>query len=364
MFEDRTPEALRAEMLEDIQQSQGVTAMAGGFADGVIAPAAEQMSQLYQALRAVPGMLFVDESSGGYIDLVGRQYYNITRRGGTRAVCTMTFTGTAGLTIPQGTAFLTAGGLAFALTEGVTLDGSGGTGTLEAEAAGSAYNIDAGTLTRMYVNLPGLTGYHNEAAAGGTDDESDAALLARIQERVRQPPTSGNGYQYRQWAMSVAGVGAAKVVELAQGPGTVGLTVVDSNYRAAQEGIRKAVADHLETVRPVGCTPTVAVPQEVTVTVSATVTLTGGGSLEPVQSAFRAALEEYLHSLIDDKYSRIYFLPEEDTAYALLYNRVLALLINQDGVENAEELTVNSGTANLSLQPDEIPVLGEVTLHE
>lgn len=365
MFEDRTPEALRAEMLEAIQQSQGVTAMAGGFADGIIAPNAEQISQVYQALRAVPSMLFVDAASGGYIDLVGRQYYNITRRPGTRAACSVQLTGSAGMDVPSGTAFLTAGGLAFTLTEGVTLDESGaGTGRLEAADIGSAYNVEAGAITRMYVNLPGLTAYHNEEAAGGTDEESDAALLARIQERVRQPPTSANGYQYRQWAMAVAGVGGAKVVELAEGPGTVGLTVVDSNHRAASEEIRTAVEQYLETVRPVGCTPTVAVPREVPVTVSASVILTGDGELEHVQSAFQAALLEYLVSLIDGKYGRVYYQPEEDTAYTLLYNRVLALLLNQEGVENAEGLSVNSGVENLTLQPGEIPVPGEVELRE
>ena len=35
---------------------------------------------------------------------------------------------------------------------------------------------------------------------------------------------TGNGYQYRQWAMEIPGVGNAKVVELPGGPGTVSYT--------------------------------------------------------------------------------------------------------------------------------------------
>ena len=87
----------------------------------------------------------------------------------------------------------------------------------------------------MYVNLTGLTGYQSEAAAGGTDAESDAALLARIRERVQRPPTSGNGYQYRQWAMEIPGVGNAKVVELPSGPGTVGITLRTATTGAPAE---------------------------------------------------------------------------------------------------------------------------------
>ena len=162
MYEDKTPEAIKAEILAAIRQSQGLSAMAGGFADGVAGPVAEQLSEAYRALEGVTSMLFVDESSGGYIDLVGGQYYNITRREGTRAYCDISFSGTPGLVIPKGTAFLTAGGLSYALMAAVALGPEGtGRGRLEAAEAGSAYNVEAGAIDRMYVNLTGLTDYHS-----------------------------------------------------------------------------------------------------------------------------------------------------------------------------------------------------------
>ena len=363
MYEDKTPEAIKAEILAAIRQSQGLSAMAGGFADGVAGPVAEQLSEAYRALEGVPSMLFVDESSGGYIDLVGWQYYSITRREGTRAYCDISFSGTPGLVIPQGTAFLTAGGLAYSLLAAVTLGEDGaGEGRLEAAEAGSAYNVEAGAIDRMYVNLTGLTGYQSEAAAGGTDAESDAALLARIRERVQRPPTSGNGYQYRQWAMEIPGVGNAKVVELPSGPGTVGITLVDSNDRAPAEGIVEAVEAHIEEERPVGAAVTVAAATEREVTVAAQVSLTGGAGAGAVQDAFRAALAGYLHTLIEGKYGTVYYKPADDQPYTLLYNRVLALLLNVDGVENFASLTVNGGTADVTIQAGEIPVLGEVSV--
>ena len=349
MYEDKTPEAIKAEILAAIRQSQGLSAMAGGFADGVAGPVAEQLSEAYRALEGVPSMLFVDESSGGYIDLVGGQYYNITRREGTRAYCDISFSGTPGLVIPKGTAFLTAGGLSYALMAAVALGPEGtGRGRLEAAEAGSAYNVEAGAIDRMYVNLTGLTDYHSEAAAGGTDAESDAALLARVRERVQRPPTSGNGYQYRQWAMEVAGVGSAKVVELPGGPGTVGVTLVDSNDRAPSEEIVEAVTAHIEEERPIGAAVTVTAAGEREVTVAAQVSLTGGAGAGAVQDAFRAALAGYLHTLIEGKYGAVYYKPADDQPYTLLYNRVLALLLNVEGVENFASLTVNGGTADVS----------------
>lgn len=48
--------------------------------------------------------------------------------------------------------------------------------------------------------------------------------------------------------------------------------------------------------------------------------------------------------------------------YPLLYNRVLAMLLTIDGVENFSTLTVNDGTEDLSIPADHVPVLGEVTV--
>lgn len=363
MYENKTPEAIKAAILAAIRAGMGLSALAGGFADGLAGPVAEQLSQCYMSLDAVPDMLFPDESCGAYIDRVGEQYYAITRRAGTYARCTMAFTGKGGLAIPAGTVFLTAGGLAFALQETVTL-GSGGTGSgqLQAQEVGSAYNVDAGTIDRMYVNLTGLTSYRNEAAQGGTDPESDAALLERIREKAQQPPTSGNGYEYRQWALSVAGVGNAKVVELAQGPGTVEVTLVDGNYAPASEEIRSAVEERIQQSRPIGAAVTISAPTPRAVNVAAAVTLAQGTGAGAVEEAFRAALEADRRAIIDRRYTPIYYKPEEDGPYALLYNRVLYCLLTTPGVENFSALTVDGGTADLTLQTGEIPVWGEVTV--
>ena len=59
---------------------------------------------------------------------------------------------------------------------------------------------------------------------------------------------------------------------------------------------------------------------------------------------------------------QVYYKPADDQPYTLLYNRVLALLLNVDGVENFASLTVNGGTADVTIQAGEIPVLGEVSV--
>lgn len=361
MFEDRTQENIKAEMLADISPATGLSSMAGSFADSTVGAAARQVSEFYKALPAVVSMLFVDETSGRYLDLVGETYFNITRRPGAKASCAVTLTGSAGVVIPAGTLFLTATGLQFALEETVTIPAEGTTqGALEATEEGSAYNVGAGAIVSMYVNITGLTSFQNEEASGGIDPEGDQALYQRIKERRQRPVNGANGWQYRAWALSVPGVGEAKVVELADGPGTVGVTLVDSTMAPASQEIVAACRTMMDSQRPVGATVEVSAPTALKVEVDAGVVISPATTASQVKASFQAALTTYLAGLIRDKYGTIYYDPDDDLPYGVLYNRILALLLTVDGVVNATTLTVNGGTSDLMVQPDQVPVVGTV----
>ncbi len=67
----------------------------------------------------------------------------------------------------------------------------------------------------------------------GTNEESNEALRERFLIKVRKPSTSGNVYDYYNWAMACKGVGAAKIFPLAYGPGTVKVVVADEDKTAA-----------------------------------------------------------------------------------------------------------------------------------
>lgn len=360
MFEDRTTEKLKEETLAEIDPAVGVSTMAGSYADATVGPLCRQVSRVYQSLPAVLSMLFVDESSGPFLDLVGRDYHNLQRRAGTKARCAVTLTGKAGTQVGAGTVFLTATGLAFRLRAAVSI-GAGGSavGELEAAEAGSAYNIAPGSLAKMYVNLPGLEGYANTQGEGGADPESDTALYGRIDEARKRPRTSGNGWDYRGWAMEVPGVGEAKIVELEAGPGTVGVTVVDSNFEGASPKIVEDVKAAIQAKRPVGASVTVTAAGELEISVVAVVSLSGASTGE-VKAELEKRLRAYLQELIQQKCRSIYYDPVSDVPYTLYYNRVLALLLTIDGVQTFTTLTVNDGTADLSIPASSVPVLGEV----
>ena len=156
-------------------------------------------------------------------------------------------------------------------------------------------------------------------------------------------------------------MGEAKVVELINGPGTVGLVLVDSTYAPASPEMVEEVLANIMAKKPIGATPTVEAAESLEITIAATVTVQGI-SLDEVKRELETGLTEYLKTLIETKYGRIYYGPDEDLPYTLVYNRVLAILLNIKGVENFSALTVNGGEKDISIPADSIPVLGEVVV--
>lgn len=363
MFDDKTTESIKLAILEKLRADGQLSTMAGSFADAMAGPFAEVVSECYQSLPGVVSMLFVDEGSGPYIDAVGQQYFNFNRRAGTRATGTITLRGDSGTVIPANTVFLSAEGLEFGLTAAVTIGTSGSAlGAVEAIEVGRAYNLPAGALCRMYVNPIGLTSYESGQTLGGTDGESDAALLSRIDARRKKPPTSGNGYHYQEWALEIPGVGMAKVVQLASGPGTVGVSILDTNLATASEAILSAVRANIEAKRPVGATVTVRSGVVLSIAITTKVVLSESTTAEAVQTVFLTKLQSYCNDLISQKFGPVYAGPADDKPYDLLYNRVASILMGIDGVRNFTLLTLNGATADISIPADSIPSLGSVVV--
>lgn len=362
MFEDRTTENLKREVLAEISPALGISTMAGSYADAAAGPLAQAVSRFYKTLPGVLSMLFIDPGSGPFIDLVAGDYHSLVRRDGTRARCSITLTGRAGTLLQAGTVFLTAAGLRFRLLAPVLLPEEGSAaGVLEAEEEGTAYNVPSGAIDRMMVNLPGLEGYRNDQGEGGTDRESDEALYLRVVEARQRPATSGNGWDYRRWALAVEGVGEVKVVELRNGPGTVGLTLTDSGFRAASPEILQAAEAYIQERRPVGASVAVEAAEEVPIAVEARV-VTLGTTAQAVQEELERRLKEQFQRMIRQKCQAIVYKPEEDRPYTLLYNRVLTLLLSIDQVDTFTTLTVNGGEEDILIPADGIPVLEAVSV--
>lgn len=351
-FDSLTPEGIQDMLRAFLSDELGLSTAEGSLLQIILAPGAYVFWEGLQALRAQVPISFVDETSGRFIDK-NAAGYGITRKPGTAASVLLTFTGSAGTTIPAGTLCVTQDGLGFATDEALTLGESGsGTVTATADAVGTAYNVRAGAIISMQQAVSGVTSLTNEeAAAGGTDPETDAALFARLDAYKKTPPTSGNDRHYHQWALAVNGVGAASVIRCWDGPGTVKVIIADMALRPVEEELRAEVAAYIETQRPVTAEVTVESAAGVPVEVSVTVTTDGTVSKLNTERELTERLAEYLGEIAFTEGAEV------------VYNRVLALVMGLPGVTDCADLLVGGGTDNVPLDTDEIPMLGTVTVN-
>lgn len=189
--------------------------------------------------------------------------------------------------------------------------GADGTLTLAAVCtiAGSAGNADAGTSLTLLSPPNGLTSAASIVEmAGGTDDETDAELLARLLDVIRRPPAGGNQWDFRRWAMNVDGVSAAYVYPLRRGLGTCDVVITASGGLPSSATIA-AVQAAIDGQRPVTAKNCLALaPSIVTVDHVIQVAFPGGtaaaaqAAIQPGIAAYFAAIQpgaKYVKSRIE-----------------------------------------------------------------
>lgn len=364
MFEGRTREVIKAEMMEDMNESSGLNKMEGGFADQCFGPMAVEIEKVYMTMDAVLNLLAVDASCGWLIDMAADNF-SVTRKDGERAKAEITFQGAAGSVIEEGALFATQSGLVYTLTGTVVIDATGtGKGVIEALETGEQYNVSAGAVDQAYVNPAGVESFTAGQATGGLDVETDEALVGRYYDRLQRPSTSSNPNDYREWAMEVPGVGEAKVIPLVNGAGTVGVTLVDEDFGPVESGVVDAALAHIQRERAVGLDqpPVVksAGAQAINVTIESKLDTTVMAATAAAK--LRESLTAYCKELVCAKYAKTYDGPEEDFDYCLSYNRVATLFMTIPGVEDYTSLTINGGKTDLPIGKDQVPVIGEVTV--
>jgi uncharacterized phage protein gp47/JayE len=232
---------------------------------------------LYGFISWVALQPFADTAELEYLNRIA-SFWGVTRVAASFASGDVVMTGTNGTVIAEETELQRSDGVLFLTTAEATIASGEATVAVEAVIAGEDGNTEAASIfsftstpsdvdADVTVDTGGLT--------GGADEESDAALLARLLSRIQEPPAGGNANDYEQWAKQVAGVTRAWVYPEELGAG--GVTVrfmMDETY---DDGIPESgdvddVQDYIDTLRPVTADVTVVAP--VAVPLNFTITLT------------------------------------------------------------------------------------------
>lgn len=349
MFETYTQESILASVLERVGNQ--VSKREGTLVYDLSSAFALELAMAYANLERALRQGFAGTSAGQYLDLRAQEH-GLTRKSAANARGRVKLTGAAGAVVKKGSGFATPAGIRFVtIADVVVPTGSSSVAVeVEAAAAGGLGNVPAGSITQIPVSMMGITKVTNEEpTAGGYDAESDEELLARYLVKVRQPATSGNAAHYLQWATEVSGVGAAKVKEQWQGPGTVKVIIADSERKPASAALVKQTAEYLESVRPVCVDVTVVSAEQLSIRVKAAIVSAAGYTLQDIQDRFALELKEYLR---DSAFNASY----------ISYAKIGTLLLAIPGVVDYSSLLVNGSTGNVAVAEHQVPVAGTVEL--
>lgn len=304
---------------------------------------AAAVNSLYGFIDYVAEQILPDTAGAESLDRHG-SIWGVVRKAASKAVGTVTLTTTVGAAVPSGAELVHASGLTFVVTAGVTATGTSTAVATEATAAGAAGNLAAGEPLTLISPIVGVQSVGASGTlAGGADVESDDALRARILDRIRQPPHGGADFDYRAWALEVAGVTRAWVLPQHFGVGTVGITFVmdDRADIVPTAGDVSLVQAHIDEVRPVTADAQVFAPG--TLAVDLTV------EVSPDTPEVRAAIE----AEVDD------FLRREAAPGGTIYLSRLREAVSQAAGETHHEMT--APTANIVLPAGTIAILGTIT---
>jgi uncharacterized phage protein gp47/JayE len=129
-------------------------------------------------------------------------------------------------------------------------------GNIRALDPGSFGNLPDGSGLTINPPIPGVSSTATAySLTGGTDDETDAQLRARILQRIQNPPMGGSVADYVAWALAVPGVTRAWAAP-EQGIGTMTVRFLMDDLRASDDGWPtpadvQTVADYIDKMRPV-----------------------------------------------------------------------------------------------------------------
>lgn len=332
----------------------------GSFAADNIQAVAKEILKYYDYVEFLQEQHYAETAQGDYLDKKAKEV-GVFRKQATRASGFATFEGNPGTMIPAG--FRVHSDSFTYITKEIGYIGDDGKVVLpiEAENPGKESNIPAGSIYRFDSGVGGLRRVHNEKAIdNGTDLEDDEALRERTLLRMRYPGTSGNQYHYMHWAMEVEGVGRVRVFPVWDGPGTVKVSILDSNQRVANEDLIKKVKTHIdndgdrmgESLAPIGALLTVGTAMPKKLNIWSKVILEFGSRLrkEDLAETLKKSLQEYIDQSIAYKANR------------LTVAKVIDILYSIEGVQDITELTVNGVNDSIAFEVEEIPFVESVVL--
>jgi uncharacterized phage protein gp47/JayE len=330
----------------------------GGHWRTCVTPVAREQARLYDLMGTeVPASAIPFWSWGTYLDDIAETYDEF-RLAATRADGVVTFTGPLGTAIPAGTEVGVnpvdedAPAPTFQTTADVVVDADLSVDApVIAVEVGSASNVGVGAVAALSTPIAGVTVTNAAAMVGGTDVETDEALLGRLREVFEEGQASGTKGWYLKVARNFPGVGYAVVLPLWAGPGTVKVVILDADLQPSAGAVVAALQAELDPVgagaggeAPVNHVVTVETGVILPIDVAAVIEFEEGYSLDAapgttaLRSTIEASIARYIRSVK----------PGSEVVLTQVEGRISSV----EGVHDVKNVRLNGGAVNVPTDDD------------
>lgn len=360
MFEHKTYDNILQGMLDRVSDS--VDKREGSIIYDALAPAALELAEAYSDLNIIYQLAFADTADGDHLTRRVAEH-GVFRYEATFAVRSIVISNSGGgmhTNVPIGSLFA-LNDVAYEVIEQME------PGTYQAVAgiAGTVGNVDYGDLVPVEpvedLGRAELMG----VLIPGEDEESDEALYSRYIEHLNEQPFGGNRADYKLKVQAIDGVGGVRLFRTPNGGGTTSVLIINSDYGVPSPTLIDTVQEILDPVvnqgeglglAPIGHRVTVEGAAGSIVNVSTTLTL-DGVTVGQIQPLIEERIQEYLLSL------RMAWGVEESVTVVRI-SQIESNLLTVPGVVDIQNTRINGSVNNFTIVEHQIPVPGEVIIHE
>lgn len=358
MYEHMTYENILQRMLSRV--GNHIDKREGSVIYDALAPAAAELAQMYIEMDINYNLSFADTASGEYLTRKAEEF-GVIRNKATPAVRKGSFyNGTASLMdIPIGSRF-SIEGQTFAAIERV----STGIYKLQCESVGQIGNKQFGSMLPIDFIANLASAELGDVLVPGEDEEDDESLRKRLFETVNEPAFGGNVSDYKQRISAISGVGATKVYPVWNGGGTVKCTIISSDWSVPSTALVDQVQQIIDPKgssgegigqAPIGHTVSILGVSAESINITTRLTLSSGLDPAQVQIEVEEAINDYLLELRKDWANQ--------QNIVVRTAQIDARLLTVPGVEDVMDTQINGVHANVTLEADEIPLLGAVIIN-
>lgn len=318
-----------------------------------------RISKFFDDLRMIKRIISLDTCTGDILD----EYMKMRglKRNPAKPTSAQYYVEIVGIP-PKIGALMTCQGHFFKLSKSV----DGEHYVIVSEEKGTALNdLQAGTPVIPDIDVDNLIRVTlQKLAVPGQGEEDDALARLRLQNKMSGPDENGNKSQVRTWCESVEGVGKARVIPLWEGANTVAGVIIGEGGTVPAPEVVERVQEYVdpeasgmgEGVATIGQFFTALAAEPVTINVSVMIVKDSDATFDEIKEEFTESLKEYFAGIAMSDY------PSSDATMKARYSRIGALLSGIDAVVDYENLEINDGLDNISLNIYQIPVVGEVTV--